>query len=546
MRRRITHFARGVLRRQKELFFPTAETRQYRAWMKRHLEKRKSVYDMHLEPGLLSVITPVWNGSPVRYLQQLAKSLADQNEDGACEWVVLDNGCSRPDLQACFQDLGKTTWIKVLRTEDNLGIIRGLRCCLEHACGRYILPTDGDDQLYPDALKIVTAHVQNLNYPALLYTDEDKVAGTGITQPYFKPDWDPVLLGNSAYIAHWGVIDRQEALRLGAYTDQATEGSPDWDLFTKFSIAGHSAAHIPEVVYSWRVHAQSTADDGGAKSYIASSQRAVLDQILKAKNASDRFALENSPLFTGADHWRFRRLPACPKPMTCFVLQQAWTATAIAAVEGYPAIGTVNLPLTSPLAMLAPLVAEAAERDELVCFLAQSLHIENKDWLWEALGIFELFPDTVMVGGRILDEAGIVLEAGQHLGFQNSCGSPDAGRKNSDPGYFGQIWKQRSVGAVSIQCAVVKAKFLSENLPEIPSGASLAFLGPWLGARALRTGKRVVYTPFLGGVSTVNWGDFISADERTLFASANRDILPDRRYYPAPFSMQQGFSVVDD
>ncbi len=117
----------------------------------------------------------------------------------------------------------------------------------------YILAVDSDDWLYPDCLQIVTWSIQHHNYAPIFYTDEDKLIGDHAVQPYLKPSFDPVLLLNSAYIAHLGVIDRKLALEHGAYADKQTEGSPDWDLFTRFYVAGISAIHIPEVVYSWRM-----------------------------------------------------------------------------------------------------------------------------------------------------------------------------------------------------------------------------------------------------------------------------------------------------
>jgi hypothetical protein len=159
--------------------------------------------------------------------------------------------------------------------------------------------------------------------------------------------------------------------------------------------------------------------------------------------------------------------------------------------------------------------------------------------------LFELFPDTVMIGGRIRNSAGEILEAGLQLGHAGLCGSPDRGRKESDPGYFGQVWKQRSVGAVSLQCAVLKPAFLLETLAEVPDRVSLVFLGAWLGAHALRTGKRVVYTPFLGGVSAGTWDGLITEAETQLFTSMNSDILPDRRYYPPPLSLRWGYVLAE-
>lgn len=278
LRRTIPAYLRGIFRRQAGYLLPSRETRVYETWIARHVAARRTVCQGALERGLLSILTPVWDGSPVRYLKTLANSIISQNEQGACEWIILDNGCSHRGILSFLEELKEHDWMKLHRVSANLGIIKGLRYCLERAPGRYALPVDADDYLYRDALRVITSWVQRAGYPALLYTDEDKIIGNRAYQPYLKPDWDPVLLLNSAYIAHLGVIDREKALELGAYTDPNVEGSPDWDVFVRFMIAGYTAVHIPEIVYSWRSHARSTADDAASKSYIQSSQKAVLQR----------------------------------------------------------------------------------------------------------------------------------------------------------------------------------------------------------------------------------------------------------------------------
>ncbi len=535
--RRIASSVRQSLRRRRQRYFPDLQTREYRVWITRRLEARKKIYHAPLPPGLLSILTAVWDGSPVAYLKALADSIECQNAEGNCEWVVLDNGCSRREVLECLNDLRHRSWIKVYRSEENLGIIRGLRFCLERANGRYVAPVDGDDQLYPDALTVVAGHLQLSGYPPILYTDEDKVTEAGVSQPYFKPDWDPVLLGNLAYIAHLGVVSREEALRLGAYSDPATEGSPDWDLFLQFAAAGHAAVHIPEVVYSWRMHPASTAEDAHSKSYIMTSQQAVLSRFLKAKGMAERFSIENSPFFPGAPHWHLSRKHSDTKPITYVMLRG----------PGAPGGAPPNsIDLRADPRSLAPFAADAASRNELVCFVSADLALDSGDWAWEAIGIFELYPDTVMIGGRIRNAAGEVLEAGLQFGYAGLCGSPDRGRRETDPGYFGQTWKQRSVSAVSLQCAVVDPAFLSETLEQLPPGASLPFLGAWLGAHALRKRKRVVYTPFLGGTTSAAWDGLITKEENALFLASNRDILPDRRYYPQPLSLEKGYVLSQD
>ena len=73
--------------------------------MRRHQQQRQQRFPTISEPNLLSVLTAVWNGSPVHYLKQLAQSLIPQNGEGHSEWVILDNGCSRPELLLYLQEL---------------------------------------------------------------------------------------------------------------------------------------------------------------------------------------------------------------------------------------------------------------------------------------------------------------------------------------------------------------------------------------------------------------------------------------------------------
>ena len=523
-RRGLPAIVKGVLRRQAEAWLPNREAKAYKTWRAARIKERAATYAEEPESGLLSILTAVWNGSPAGYLTRLAELLIAQNAQGACEWVILDNGCTNKSLLACFTELEKYPWVRIERVPTNIGIARGLRRCLEAATGRYVLPVDADDYLYPDAVRVIARWIKETGYPALLYTDEDKIAGSKFVQPYLKPDWDPVLLLNSAYIAHLGIVDRAKALALGAYSDEHAEGSPDWDLFVRFMIAGYHGVHIPEVLYGWRVHAHSTADDAAAKPYVHSSQRAVLQRFLDTRPDGSKFKIEHSPLLGGAAHWRFARTQEEPCPPIAPIIVKT---------------GTTN---QEPKSLL-PLANRLAEQHGLVYFLSDALQTDAFDWASEAVGLFELHPDTVMIGGRIRNSKGVITEAGVHFGVSGVCSSPHAGRSILDPGYFTQIWKQRSVSAVSVQFAVIRATFLKDLLQQLPASASLPFLGAWAGAYAIRSGKRVVYSPYLSGVSDIVWETMIDPSEVRLFAEINRDIIPDQRYYSRGLSLSKPFAL---
>lgn len=479
------------------------------------MRERQTRYPNQLENGLLTLMTPVWDGTPLAYFRLLAESVIGQNATGAAEWVVVDNGCRNQELLAYLETLKQYGWVTLVHSATNAGIIGGMRLCLEAAHGRYVLPVDSDDWLYPDCLRVVTWWIRKESYPPILYTDEDKLIGAHAVQPYLKPGFDPVLLLNSAYIAHLGVIDRKLALAHGAYADKSTEGSPDWDLFTRFYVAGLPAIHIPEVVYSWRMHPDSTADDAGSKPYIHSSQKAVLQRYLDSTGLAAHYDVEYSPLLKNScDWWLHRR--------------------AVGAGNAFPiALNAANAAHT-----LRSLAEAARGKGEFAALVFEGLAIDRPDWLSEAAGLFERFPDAVMIGGRIRDRAGLILSAGCVLGFDECCGCPDRGRPAIDPGYFTQMMKQRSVSCVSSQFAVVRTAALSQIAEQSPANATVAMLGAWAGAWAWRQEKRVIYSPFLSGVSIMDWDAFTTREERDLFRAINGDLMPDHRFYPREFGMR--------
>lgn len=483
------------LRRQRECYLPDEQTRTYRRWIAQRLSERAGRLRGPLEPGLFSIITAVWDGSPAEYFATLAETISRQN----CEWVICDNGCRREELVSILNRLRTLSNVIITGDGSNAGIARGLRSCLEAASGRYAVPVDADDNLYPDALQVASDFIREHNYPALLYSDEDKVIGMKSSQPYFKPEFDPVLLANSAYTAHLGFVDREKALALGAYTNTAVEGSVDWELFLRFVSAGYKPVHIPEVLYQWRIHTESTADDSAAKDYVGRSQRAALQLFLDRHPAGANFTVVESPLLPGGAHYRLlRSRNIAPLPYRVLRLDNLREQAS-------------NLPPDIHMVFVSDGESET-------------------DWIFEASGIFELFPDTAVVGGRLIDANGRVLDADRHFGFGAGYASPNAGRRKEDAGYFGQMFKQRSTSAVSPRLMAVDREFLDATLRTLPADRSLSV---GLGLRAIEQGRRIVYSPYISAVLPPKE----SAEHSRI------QLCPDRRFYPKPFSLRRPFQI---
>ena len=249
----------------------------YPTWIKQRVYRRGAEYDVAANPSLFSIITPVYD-TPVKFLREMAASVFAQ--DYPCEWVVCDNGSRMPETLAVLDELQKDRRVKLVRLEKNGGIMRGTRTAFNAATGRYVLPVDSDDLLYPDALRVMAACLERADWPAVAYSDEDKVYAQSVPcHPFLKPDWDPALFLNCCYIAHLCAISREAAIDVDAYTDDNARGCHDWDTFTRLLRRGHVPLHVPEVLYSWRIHEGSSAStDHRAKLYTLDCQKHVLEQ----------------------------------------------------------------------------------------------------------------------------------------------------------------------------------------------------------------------------------------------------------------------------
>ena len=493
---------------------------EYGRWLSRRVSARPAEYPARADAGLFSLLTTVFD-TPDEFIQILARSVLGQTWRDF-EWVILDNGSGVGATRAALAHLANDPRVRLFRVERNLGIIGGMNYVLERASRRYVLPLDSDDYLFPDALAIVASVAQRHDYPPLLFSDEDKLRDDGHTDPFFKPDWDPVLLRNCCYIAHLCAIDRQRAIQLGAYSDPAAEGCHDWDTFLRFVRAGHEAVHIPEILYSWRMHPASTAADIGSKAYIVDSHRHVLEKHVELTGLSDRIEVVPSPFFPASPDWWFRRRRVDGPPVTLVVwnsgdcdlsgpwlsplgdypVAQIWVAgpsdaeavstTAAASMRAHhPGVRVEQLTGTFGQALRRAAQCGGA----LVALVDTAVSITSDGWLWELVGLKEAFANAVMLGGRLVDSNGRVVSGAGIFGLGAGVDSPDRGRSESDAGYFGTALKQCSTDVVSgALCGYDPAFLLTIPLETLssPEAAALA-----VALAAQRSGRRVIFSPFV-------------------------------------------------
>ena len=565
--------ARGAARRLvRRLRWPWPAPHPYGQWIQDRLADRVREYPATVRPGLFSILTPVCDPAPA-HLRQLAASVFAQDYP-AFEWVIIDNGCTRGAVRRLLGRLAADPRVRLVRLPENVGIVRGMRTALEHATGRYVLPVDHDDTLYPDALRVVAADLQARGDAVVLYSDEDKLLDGRAACPFFKPAWDPALFLNCCYVTHLSVIDRRRALELGAYTDPAAEGCPDWDVYCRLVRAGHTPRHVPEILYSWRVHRHSTSSiEAGAKSYAVRCQEHVLQSHLDAQGLGERFEVRRNPLFAHPGMWQVARRPLDGPPLFVNVVS-AGDAEALRACLEHLAqstcdrllvrvVGTLTRDCSAVVAayrragVFSALdeqpwkgrysawlrdFAGALDAGALVATLRDDYLPLASDWAWEALGLLELHGDAVGVCGRFEDAEGKLETAGEVFGYTGLAGSPIVGPHFPHGGYHGLLFCQRSVSVLTPAFHVARAGFLAAALDEAPHPPSWALLGLWLGAHARRTGRRLLYSPHILArrQPSAGWPQYRSDEEILAFLERHGDLLADDPWYARFLSLVPG------
>jgi len=249
---------------------PTAsQLKQYSRESKRFLFRPK-----------ISIITPVYNPE-VAWIKSTIESVLRQAYDN---WeLCLADASTREDIKKFLKKYAKKDpRIKIKFLSQNKGISGNTNEALSLATGEYIGLLDHDDELSPDALYEVVKYLQDHRNADMVYSDEDKINLEGKRiDPFFKPDWSQDMFLSCMYTCHFGVyrksiIDQIEGFREGY------DGSQDYDLVLRVIDKTKNIAHIPKILYHWRMVPGSTSGSIDSKRYAyEAAKRAIKDYMVR-------------------------------------------------------------------------------------------------------------------------------------------------------------------------------------------------------------------------------------------------------------------------
>ena len=249
---------------------------------------------------LFSIVVPAYETDET-FLREMMDSVYRQSYE---KWELIIADASSSDTvertveQICGEKGGER--IKYTRLAENKGISGNTNAGIALACGDYIALLDHDDFLAPDALyhmAVALHHArQQGTEPVLIYTDEDKYDNNSkcYTTPHNKDKLNLDLILSNNYICHFMAVEAKLMKKLQLRSE--FDGAQDYDLVLRVigELCGlvpvqelaERIIHIPKILYHWRCHTDSTADNTASKTYAYEAGKTALVDFCTAQGWS--------------------------------------------------------------------------------------------------------------------------------------------------------------------------------------------------------------------------------------------------------------------
>lgn len=223
----------------------------------------------------VSIIIPCFNHG--KYLLEALASL-ENCDDSLFEAIIINDGSTEPGTLKILDEVGEK--YKVIH-QKNGGLCAARNAGIAKANGRYILPLDADNRIYPGYLAhgipILDANLE----VAVVYGKRDFFGDTNGAELFQPGEFDLARLAVGNYIDACAVIRKTALAECGYYaTDLPEQGLEDWDLWLSIASKGWKFHFLDEVVYSYRFRPTSMA-----RTMVASGDAEKNTAYIAAKHA---------------------------------------------------------------------------------------------------------------------------------------------------------------------------------------------------------------------------------------------------------------------
>lgn len=461
----------------------------YQKWIRHHLpdrnelEKQKKT-SFGYRPKI-SFVVPLYK-TPEKYLRRLTESFQEQTYSN-WELCFSDGSGAQSPLTELLKELtAKDNRIKYVSHEEPLQISENTNSAIEIATGDFIAFADHDDELTPNALFECVKAINEKPQTLVIYTDEDKMSMDGhkFFQPHFKPDYNPDLLCTVNYICHLFVVSRKVIEKVGGLRSEF-DGAQDYDFVLRCveAVKDEEICHIPKILYHWRCHEDSTAENPESKLYAFEAGRRAVQahyertgihaEVFKGEYLGlyrTKFIRDHDPLISiiipNKDH--IDDLKRCMESIEQKSTYKNYeyiivenNSTDSATFEYYkkleaenPKVRMVYWDGVFNYSAINNYGASFA-KGEYLLLLNNDTEIINPDCLEELLG-YCMRKDVGAVGARLYYEDDTIQHAGVVIGFGGIAGHCFVQQKRGTTGYCHRIICAQDYSAVTAACMMVK------------------------------------------------------------------------------------------
>lgn len=495
----------------------------YEEWYRNHRpseeELERQLRGKFAYMPLISILVPVYN-TPESFLKQMIQSVRAQTY-GNWELCIANANPGNKEVGDILRIASeKDQRIRVTDVPENEGIAQNTNAALKIASGEYVGLLDHDDLLTKDALYEVVKALNQQEKPEMLYSDEDKVT-TDLTehfQPYMKPDFNLDLLRSNNYICHFFVAKKSLIEDVGAFRGEFN-GAQDYDLILRCSEKAAGIAHIPRILYHWRVHKASTADNPASKMYAFDAGKRAIEEHLKrcgqdgeVSHAKDlgyyrvKYKVKGSPLVSIIipNKDEVESLDKCLQSIE----KSTYKNYEIIVVENnsvkdetfayYKKIEAKGVKVVYwekgfNYSAINNYGASYAKGDYLL-LLNNDVEVITPDWLEEMLGNCQR-KEVGIVGVKLYYPDDTVQHAGIIVGIGGIAGNIFVGLPRRYTGYFHKASVQQDLSAVTAACMMVK-RSVYEAVKGLDEKLQVAFNDVDFCLRVRKAGYLVVYNPY--------------------------------------------------
>lgn len=490
-------------------YIPTEETLE---------TQRKQKFDYS---PLISIAVPAYQ-TPVEFLRQMIESLIVQTYSN-WELCIVNASPDNEEMQKVLAEYSAgDSRVRFCNLKENLGIAENTNRAFAMTKGEFVGLLDHDDLLAPNALYEIVKILQDHPQADALYTDEDKVT-TELDehfQPHLKPDFNLDLLRSNNYICHFFVVRKSIVEKAGGFRKEF-DGAQDYDFIFRCTENAGEVLHVPEILYHWRTHKASTADNPASKMYAFEAGKRAIEAHLERTGTKGEVSHTQDLGFYRVKY------PVQGKPLVSVIIpnkdEKETLQTCLEMLEkntGYQNFEIIIVENNSTTDEIFRYYKElsrnrkihllrwgkefnysainnfavAHAKGEYLLFLNNDVKSINPDWLEEMLGVCQR-PEVGGVGAKLIYPDNTIQHAGCVIGMGGIAGHMFVDMPADRTGYLHKASLLQDMSAVTAACLLMK-KEVFEQAGGFTEELTVAFNDVDLCLKVRKNGYLIVYDPY--------------------------------------------------